>query len=90
MTQFQKASWVCGLLGFIIKFTTTNSSGGVVVHRNWSAMIFGILALLLALISLPESLNDSEYRNQKLGAIGVAILVGVILLAMGFGVFYSG
>jgi hypothetical protein len=90
MSKLQRSSWVSGLLGFIIKFTTTTTSGGVVVYRNWSALAFGAATLVLGLASIPESLKDTENRSQKLAAIGVALLFSAILFAMGFGIFYSG
>ncbi|MEA3340656.1 MAG: hypothetical protein U9R15_11870 [Chloroflexota bacterium] len=86
----QKASLVTALLGFIVTFTTTVSSGGVIVHRNWAALVFGGLTLLLGLASTPEFLSSSEHRTDKLIALAAAILVGALHVARGLGMFYSG
>ena len=90
LNNLQKASLVTALLGFVISFTTTVSSGGVTVHRNWAALAFGVLTLLLGLASVPESLRSTEHRSEKLIAFVVAILIGALHVARGLGVFYSG
>ncbi|MDH4135137.1 MAG: tetratricopeptide repeat protein [Anaerolineae bacterium] len=90
LNNLQKASLVTALLGFVISFTTTVSSGGVTVHRNWAALAFGVLTLLLGLASVPESLRSTEHRSEKLIAFVVAILIGALHLARGLGVFYGG
>jgi hypothetical protein len=90
LSNLQKASLVTALLGFVISLTTTVSSGGVTVHRNWAALAFGVLTLLLGLASAPESLRSTEHRSEKLIAFAVAILIGALHVARGLGVFYSG
>ena len=90
MNQLQRTSWGTAMLGFFVNFTTTVSSGGVVTHRNWAALAFGAITVLLALISLPESLGDEEHRKEKLAAVGVAVILGALHIARGFGMFYSG
>ena len=90
LSGLQKASAVTALLGFIISFTTTVSSGGVVVHRNWAALVFGALTLLLGLASAPESLQATEHRSEKVIVLVVAILIGAFHVARGLGVFYPG
>ncbi len=86
----QRASLVTALLGFIVSFTTIVSSGGVTVYRNWAALVFGGLTLLLGLASTPEFLSNSEHRTDKLIALAAAILVGAFHVARGLGLFYSG
>ena len=88
--NLQKASLVTALLGFFINMTSTVTAGGVTVHRNWAALVFGALTLLLGLASAPESLRDAEHRNTKLIVLVVAILIGVLHIARGLGVFYPG
>ena len=90
LSSLQKASLVTALLGFIISFTTTVSSGGVVTHRNWAALVFGALTLLLGLAGAPESLRAAEHRNEKLIALVAAILIGAFHVARGLGIFYVG
>ncbi len=87
LSSLQKGSLVTALLGFIINITSTVSSGGVTVHRNWSALILGILTLLLGLASAPEALRSPEHRNEKLIALIIAVVVGGIHIGRGFGVF---
>jgi hypothetical protein len=86
----QKASLVTALLGFAVNFTTIVSSGGVTVYRDWAALVFGGLTLLLGLAGVPESLQSSEHRTDKLIALAAAILVGAFHVARGLGMFYSG
>ncbi len=90
LSKLQKASLVTALLGFVISFTTTVSSGGVTVHRNWAALAFGVLTLLLGLASIPESLLSREHRVEKLIAFVAAILIGALHVARGLGMFYEG
>jgi tetratricopeptide (TPR) repeat protein len=90
LNNLQKASLVTALLGFVISFTTTVSSGGVTVHRNWAALAFGVLTLLLGLATVPESLRSTEHRSEKLIAFVVAILIGALHMARGLGAFYGG
>jgi len=90
LSGLQKASLVTALLGFVITITTITSSGGVVVYRNWSALAFGVITLLLGLVSAPESLRDTDYRNGKRIALVVAVLIGALHVARGLGLFYAG
>jgi len=90
LNNLQKASLVTALLGFIISFTTTVSSGGVTVHRNWAALALGVLTLLLGLASVPESLRSTEHRSEKLIAFVIAIVIGALHVARGLGMFYGG
>jgi hypothetical protein len=90
LSKLQQTSWGAGLLGFFINFTTTVSSGGVVVYRNWAALVLGGITILLGIASIPESLQAEEHRSEKLAAVGIAFLVGVLHIARGLGMFYSG
>ena len=90
LNNLQKASLVTALLGFIISFTTTVSSGGVTVHRNWAALVLGILTVVLGLASAPEALRSTEHKKEKLIAFIAAVLIGAIHIARGLGVFFSG
>jgi hypothetical protein len=90
LEKVQKASLVTALLGFIISLTTTVTSGGVTVHRNWAALVFGILTIILGLVGVPGALQSPEHKKEKLIALVVAVLIGTIHIARGLGAFYSG
>lgn len=85
-----KVAIVCAILGFVISFhsTSTSSINGVVScsYTNFSAIIFGGIAVLAGGLGEFGGMANRENRSLNLAIGGGAALIGIFHLLRGFGV----
>lgn len=76
---------VLGLLPFVVKFTIVRDIGGFCTYTDFSALFFGMLALVCAFNGMRVSRKSDLGFNIPLGLIGIAL--GVYQFLLGGGIF---
>ena len=85
-----RVAMVCGLLGFIVRCSSTSSSSrnGRLTECSYfdgGAVLFGGVTVVASLIGIATSLGRSEDKALMLGLSIVSLLVGIVHLLRGFG-----
>ncbi len=73
---------IMGLVPFFANFTITQNG----VTRDYVALACGGLAVLLALVSIAPSLSVDD-KPVRFAVIGVALVLGMVQLMRGIGLF---
>lgn len=79
------AGVVLGVLPFVVKFTIVREIGGFCTYTDFSALFFGMLALVCAYNGVRVSRKGDLGFNIPLGVIGIAL--GVYQVLLGGGIF---
>ncbi len=89
LTGQTKAAVIFAILGFVVSFSTTNTSSinGVYScsYMNFGALIFGVLALIAGGIGLAGARDLSDTKGLNMGLCAVALLIGALHIGRGLG-----
>lgn len=89
LTGTSKAAAIFAILGFLLSFSTTNTSSinGVTTcsYMNYGALIFGVLAILAGGSGLASARGLGETQALNMGICAVGLAIGVLHVLRGIG-----
>jgi hypothetical protein len=89
LTGQSKAAIIFAILGFVLSFTSTNTSSinGVVScsYMNYGALLFGALAILAGAGGLMTARSLGDTRSLNLAVSGIGLALGVLHIGRGLG-----